>query len=642
MNVLRKKVLVLSLITLASGAILTPAISETITKAFDEKTENPPKSTEKPFVIPPTAITTTTLAHNSIPQFANAKHFPYANPNAPKGGALSLVALGTFDSINKWIDVGTPVAGTDYLYESLLTGSLSEVSVSYPLLADKFTYDPADPSWIIYHINPHAKFWDGSPVTADDVKASIEAMLTKGLMSMRSYLADVKDVQVLDKNTVKFTFKTAENTEIAGLVGQMPIWKKASIEQSFEKVGLTPLIGSGAYKIGNIDNGRAITYVRDPNYWGAKPEAGVIANVGRYNFDTIKFVYYQNNEVAFEGFKAGEYQFRGESKARTWATGYNFPAMQAGMVKKEQLMLKNPVPMQAIVMNLRRPMFQDIRVRQALMLAYDFEWLNKTIFYGQFERLQSFFHGSELEAIGTPSPQEMAVLSPLLPSLEPIQRTATLTEWKTPSSNGDGFNRDNLLKARELLLQAGFTYKDMKLYQPNGQLAKIEYLLDDEKMARIVLPFLRNLERLGFSTSIRLVDKPQFLERKRKFDYDMISATFLQGLSPGVEQAYLWGSASADEQGNQNSAGIKNKAIDSVIDKLTKAKNREEIVLYTHVLDRLLRAGYYMIPTYGKGSANVAYWQGLEHGELPSNDVGLDYWWVNKDKQTEVEKYLGR
>lgn len=633
-----KQSIILAFLFILSGAILTPAISETITKSFEEKTQTTPQK----FIIPPTAITTTTLAHNSTAQFANAPHFPYANPNAPKGGTLSLVALGTFDSVNKWLDVGTPVAGTDFMYESLMTGSLSEVSVSYPLLADHVTYDPHDPSWIIYHINPHAKFWDGSPVTADDVKASMEAILTKGLVSMRSYLADVKDIQVLDKNTVKFTFKTAENTEIGGSVGQMPIWKKASIEQNFTKVGLTPLIGSGAYQIGNIDNGRAITYVRDPNYWGAKPEAGVMANVGRYNFDRIKYVYYQSNEVAFEGFKAGEYQFRVENKARTWATGYDFPAVKAGMVKQEAIGLKNPVPMQAFVMNTRRPLFQDIRVRQAITLAYDFEWLNKTLFYGQYERLQSFFQASELEATGTPSPQEMAVLNPLLPSLSPIQRTATLAEWQTPTSNGDGFNRENLLKARELLLQAGFFYQNMKLYQPNGQLAKLEFLLGDEKLARSVLPFLRNLERLGFTTSIRLADKPQYLERKRKFDFDMMVDNFLQGSSPGAEQAYLWGSQSADEQGNQNSAGIKNPAIDSVIDKLTKAKNREQIVLYTHVLDRLLRAGYYMIPTYGKGSANVAYWQGLEHGELPSYDVGLEYWWVDKDKQAEVEKYVGR
>ncbi|MFW2178064.1 MULTISPECIES: extracellular solute-binding protein [unclassified Moraxella] len=589
-----------------------------------------------------TPITSTTLAHNSTAQFNNLSHLPYANPNAPKGGTLSLSAIGTFDSINKWIDVGTPVIGTDYLFESLMTSSLSEAFVQYPLLADKVTYDPADPSWVIYHINPHAKFWDGTPVTADDVKASMDAMLTKGLMSMRSYLGDVKETQVIDKQTVKFIFKSKDNQEIKLTVAQMPIWSKKTIDAYFDKVGLVPLMGSGAYKVGNIEAGRSITYVRDPNYWGAKPEAGVMVNVGRNNFDQIKYVYYQNPEVAFEGFKAGEYLFRAENKARTWVTGYNFPAMTANMVMKEKIANKNPVPMQAIVMNLRRPIFQDIRVRQALTLAYDFEWLNKTMFYGQYERLQSFFHGSELQATGTPSPAEMDILNPLLPSLEPIQRNAVVSNWQAPKSNGDGFNRDNLLKARELLLQAGFQYRNMKLYQPNGQPAKIEFLTADEKNARIILPYLRNLQRLGFDTSFRQADVPQYLERTRKYDYDMIIDMFMQSLSPGSEQAYMWGSQSADEAGNQNSAGIKNKAIDSVIDKLTKAKNREDIVLYTHVLDRLLRAGYYVVPTYGKTTDNVAYWRFYEHGQLPSNAIGIDYWWVNPQKYSEVMRYLGR
>ncbi len=642
MKYFTQKSFILAFTLAVSSTVIMPAISETIRTTLQPATKKTIENSPVKFTIPATAITTTTLAHNSIAQYATANHFPYANPNAPKGGTLSLAAMGTFDSINKWIDIGTPVTGTDYLYESLMTGSLSEVSVAYPLLADKVTYDPADPSWIIYHINPKAYFWDGSPVTADDVKASMEAILTKGVMSMRSYLADVKDVQVLDNYTVKFSFKTAENTEISGLVGQMPIWKKTSIAQNFDKVGLTPLIGSGAYQVGSIDNGRAITYVRDPNYWGAKPEAGVMANVGRNNFDTIKFVYYQNPEIAFEGFKSGEYFFRTENKARTWATGYDFPAVKAGMVVKEPIQNTNPVPMQAIVMNLRRPIFQDIRVRQAITLAYDFEWLNKTMFYGQYERLQSFFHGSELAATGTPSPAEMAVLNPLLPSLESVQRQAVLADWHAPSSNGDGFNRDNLLKARDLLLQAGFFYKDMTLYQPNGQLAKLEFLTNDEKMARVILPFLRNLQRLGFTTAFRQADMPQYLERTRKFDYDMILDGFAQSLSPGAEQSYMWGSQSADEQGNQNSAGIKNKAIDNVIDQLTKAKNREEIVLYTHVLDRLLRAGYYVVPTYGKRSDNVAYWHIYEHGQLPSNAMGIDYWWVDKAKQAQVAQYLGR
>ena len=589
-----------------------------------------------------TVVTTTTLSPNSSAQFAYLSHMPYANPNAPKGGILSLAALGTFDSINKWIDVGTPVVGTDNLFESLMTGSLSEAYVQYPLLADKVTYDPNDSSWVMYHINPKAYFWDGAPVTADDVKASMDALLTRGVMSMRSYLADVKETQVVDKQTVKFIFKSKDNQEIKLTVAQMPIWSKKSIDAYFDQVGLTPLMGSGAYKIGAIEAGRSITYVRDPNYWGAKPEAGVISNQGRNNFDQIKYVYYQNQEVAFEGFKSGEYFFREESKARTWVTGYHFPAAKAGMVVKETMTDKNPVPMQGIVLNLRRPIFQDFRVRQALTLAYDFEWLNKTMFYGQYERLQSFFYGSELAATGTPSPKEMQILSPLLPRLEPMQRQAVLTNWQAPKSDGNGFNRDNLLKAQALLKQAGFSYQHMRLYQPNGEPAKVELMVADEKLMRTILPYIRNLQRLGFDASVRQADIPQYLERKRKFDYDMIVDQFAQGLSPGAEQSYMWGSQAADEMGNQNTAGIKNGAIDHIIQQLTHASSRDAVIHYSKVLDRLLRSGYYIIPTYGKRTHNLAYWKFYEHGALPNNAVGLDYWWANKDKQAQVMQYLGR
>lgn len=584
--------------------------------------------------------TVTALAHNTKPKFEHLSHLPYANPNAPKGGVLSLSAQGTFNSLNPWIDTGTPVTGTNYLYDTLMTGSLSESFVMYPQLAEKVTFDPNDKSWVIYHLNPHAKFWDGTPVRAIDVKASIEAILSKGTMSMRSYLAGIKQIETLDDYQVKFIFENADNAELLLTVAQMPVWSKKSIDEQFGKVSLTPLMGSGAYKVGQIEAGRSISYVRNTDYWGQNPDAKVMANVGRFNFDTIKFVYYQSQEIAFEGFKAGEYQFRAENKARTWATGYNFPAVKANMVVKETIHHNNPVALQGLVMNLRKPLFQDIRVRQALTYAYDFEWLNKSMFYGQYERLSSYFFGSELQATGKPSKEELRVLTPLLDKLEPIQRQYVLADWQVPKSQGDGFNRENLLKARDLLLQAGFFYQDGKLYDNHGLPAKFEILLRGDLLNRILLPYVRNLKRLGFEVVIRGVDAPQYLERVRKFDYDMIVDIFAQSNSPGAEQTYLWGSQSADEQGNQNTAGIKNVAIDDVIDKLVKAHDREQIILYSKVLDRLLRAGFYIIPTYGKAYDTVAYWQQYEHGNLPSNALGIDYWWVNPKKEQQVKAFL--
>ncbi|MGP5173885.1 extracellular solute-binding protein [Psychrobacter immobilis] len=582
-------------------------------------------------------ITTTVLGHNSTTEYINAPFMPYANPKAPTGGTLSLDARGTFNAANKWMTTGVAMVGTDYLYDTLMTGSLNEAFTMYPQLASKVTYDPDDTSWIIYHINPAARFWDGTPVTSSDVKATYDALLNKGPMYIRSYLGDIKDIQVVDKQQVKFVFASDDNKEILLTVGQFPIFAKSSIDTDFEKITLTPLMGSGPYKLGRVDAGRSVSYVRDPNYWGRD----LMVNRGRYNFDMIKFVYYQSDEIAFEGFKSGQYRFRPENKASNWATGYNFPAVKAGMINKETISSENPVPMQGLVMNMRRSIFQDIRVRQALSKAYDFEWMNKTLFHGQYERLQSFFHGSELAATGVPSAEEMQVLTPLLPKLEPLQRQAVLMEWQLPTSDGSGFNRKELLEARQLLLDAGFYYNNMKLYQPNGKLAQIEILMTGETMGRVLLPYIRNLKRLGFDATLRQVDGPQYYERVRRFDYDMIVDKFAQSLSPGAEQVGFWGSSAADQAGNRNTIGIKNTAIDTVIDQLGKAKNRDEIVLYTQVLDRLLRAGHYLVPLYGKSATNVAYWDQYRHTEkLPSNAIGIDYWWTDKEAEARVNQYL--
>ena len=582
-------------------------------------------------------ITTTALGHNSTTEYIDVPYMPYANPKAPKGGTLSLDARGTFNAANKWMTTGVAMVGTDYLYDTLMTGSLNEAFTMYPQLADKVTYDPDDTSWIIYHINPAARFWDGSPVTSSDVKATYDAILNKGPMYIRSYLGDIKDIEIIDKQRVKFVFKSDDNKEILLTVGQFPVFAKSSIDTDFEKITLTPLMGSGPYKLGRVDAGRAVSYVRDPNYWGRD----LMVNRGRYNFDMIKFVYYQSDEIAFEGFKSGQYRFRLENKASNWATGYNFPAVKAGLIHKETISSENPVPMQGLVMNMRRPIFQDIRVRQALTAAYDFEWMNKTLFHGQYERLQSFFHGSDLAATGTPSAAEMQVLNPLLAKLEPIQRQAVLDEWRLPTSDGSGFNRQGLLEARQLLLEAGFYYQDMKLYQPNGKLAQFEILMTGETMGRVLLPYIRNLKRLGFDATLRQVDGPQYYERVRRFDYDIMVDIFAQSLSPGAEQVGFWGSAAADEAGNANTIGIKNPAIDSVIKKLGDAKSRDEIVLYTHVLDRLLRAGHYLVPLYGKSSTNVAYWNQYRHtAKLPTNAIGIDYWWSDKEAEARVNRYL--
>ena len=584
-------------------------------------------------------VTTTALGHNSTAIHKNAPYMPYANPEAPIGGTLSLDARGSFNTAKKWTTTGMPMAGTDYLYDTLMTGSLNEAFTMYPQLASKVTYDTEDASWIIYHIHPKARFWDGTPVTSSDVKATYDALLSKGPMSIRSYLADIKAVQVLDTHRVKFIFESADNREILLTVGQFPIFSKAAIDTDFDSINFTPLMGSGPYKLAKVEPGRSVTYVRDPNYWGRQ----LMVNRGRFNFDKIKYVYYGSDEIAFEGFKSGQYRFRSENKASNWAKAYDFPATHAGLIVKEEIPNGNPMPMQGLVMNLRRPLFQDIRVRQALTAAYDFEWMNATLFHGQYERPQSYFHGSELAAKGEPSKAELQVLKPILAKLEPLQRQEVIKNWQLPKTDGKGFNREGLLKARQLLLEAGFYYQDMQLYQPDGKRAKLEILMTGDTMGRVILPYIRSLQRLGFAANLRQVDAPQYYERRRRFDYDMTVDVFAQSLSPGAEQAYFWGSKAADEVGNSNTAGIKNPAIDEVIAKLIAADNRDEIVLYTKVLDRLLRAGYYLVPTYGKSTTNVAYWDQYRHvTKLPSNAVGIDYWWVDQAAEAKINAYLKR
>lgn len=586
-----------------------------------------------------TIITTTTLGHNSTAIYQQAHHLPYANPNAPKGGTLSLAATGSFNTAKTWATTGMPMQGTNYLYDTLMTGSLNEAFTMYPQLASRVTYDTEDSSWIIYHINPNARFWDGTKVTSRDVKATFEALLSKGPFHLRSYLADIKEVRAIDNHRVKFLFNSDDNKELPLIVGQFPVFSKSSIEKEFETINFTPLMGSGPYQVAKVTPGRMVSYIRDPNYWGRD----LMVNRGRYNFDMIKYVYYGNQEIAFEGFKSGQYRFRNETNDPNWATGYHFPAAEAGHIIKEEIANHNPVRMQGLVMNLRRPLFQDIRVRQALTLAYDFEWMNATLFHDQYERLQSYFYGSELAATGVPSEAEMRVLNPLLPKLSMIERQAVLTNWQLAKSDGKGFNREGLLKARKLLLAAGFYYQDMKLYQPNGKRAKIEILNTDAALTRSLLPYIRHLKRLGFDAQVRQVDSPQFFQRKRNFDFDMIPDVFMQTLSPGSEQLAYWGSQSADERGNNNTIGIKNPVIDRVIKKLIEADNRDEIVLYTRILDRLLRAGYYMVPTYGKSKTTVAYWDQYRHvSTLPTNAIGLDYWWVDHDSEAKIDRYLKR
>lgn len=582
--------------------------------------------------------TTPFIAVHSAPLYAGLSAMPYANPAAPKGGYLSTSGNGTFDNLNSMNGKGSAADGVNYLFDSLMSSSLDEPGVMYPLLAEKATFDPKKTAYVIFHLNPKAKFSDGSPLTASDVKYSFDAFQSKSNPGLQMYLADLDKTEVLSRHQVKMSFKSDNNAEMPLILAQMPIYsKKDWSSKDFSRVTLQPILGSGPYLIDRIDAGRSVSYKRNPDYWGKD----LPVNKGRYNFDRLKYVYYRSLDIAFEGFKSGQYTLHEELTARKWVTEYHFPAVKAGMVVKYRFQHYNPIATQSYVFNTRRAPFQDIRLRQALTYAYDFEWQNKALFYGQYRRLQSFFSNSELEAKGLPSAAELAVLKPQLAELDPVQRAGVLKDWKYSVSDGSGFNRSNLLIARQLLLNAGYKFKDGRLLDKSGKPIEIEFLIHQDGLQRTLMPFVRNLKRLGIQVHIRQVDVPQYIERMRTKDFDMTTDAMPQSLSPGNEQAQFWGSASADQPGNYNYAGIKNTAIDAVVQQLIRAPDRASLVTRTRALDRLLRAGYYQIPTYGKGENWLAYWNMYRQPAVkPKLSTGIDYWWSDAAQAQKVAHYL--
>ena len=582
--------------------------------------------------------TTPYIALYNTPKYSGLTAMPYANPHAPKGGFLSTASNGTFDNLNSMNGKGSSTDGVDYLFDTLMASSLDEPGVLYPLLAEKVTYDPDKTHFIIFHLNPKARFSDGSPLTAEDVKFSFDTFKTKSNPGLQMYLADLDKVEVLSKYEVKMTFKSEHNAKMPLTLAGFAIYSKKDWQKKdFTKVTLQPILGSGPYLIDHIDAGRSIRYKRDPNYWGKD----LPINKGRYNFDRMKFVYYRNLDIAFEGFKSGQYTLHEEFTARKWVTEYDFPAVKAGMIKKDELSHQNPIATQSFIFNTRRPILNDIRFRQAISYAYDFEWLNKAQFYGKYRRLQSFFTNSELEAKGVPSAAELEMLKPYLAKLQPIQRAGALQNWQYPASDASGFNRNNLLIARQLLLKAGYRYQNGLLVDTKGQPIKFEFLIHQDGLQRTLMPYTRNLKRLGITVNVRQVDVPQYIERIRRSDFDLATGVMPQSLTPGNEQQQLWGSEAAKQEGNYNYAGIQNPVIDDAIEKLMQSSNREQLVLRTKVLDRLLRAGYYQIPTYGKGHTWLAYWNMYQKPkQTPKLSIGLDYWWSDPKQAQKVNQYF--
>ena len=557
-------------------------------------------------------------------------HFDYVNPDAPKGGAVRLSAIGTYDTLNPYTLRGVAAAGLGYLFESLMVGSQDEAFTEYGLIAESVEM-PEDRSWVAFNLRPEARFHDGKPITAEDVIWSFETLKSKGEPFYRAYYANVAKAEVLGERKVKFTFEPGDNRELPLIMGQLPVLPKHDWEgRDFEKTTLEIPVGSGPYKIESFEPGRSITYVRDPSYWGA----GVPAMRGFNNFERIRFDYYRDSTVALEAFKAGSVDFRQENNSKLWATAYDVPQVKSGQIQLLNVNHEIPTGMQGFAMNLRRPIFQDRKVREALSYAFDFEWSNKNLFYGQYTRTDSYFSNSELASRGLPEGEELAILEKYRGK---VPEEVFTTEYQPPATDGSGNNRENLRKAAKLLKEAGWSVKDGRLIDAQGQPFEFEILLSSPDFERIAQPFARALERLGIAASIRTVDPAQYENRMEDYDYDMTVEVFGQSLSPGNEQRDFWGSASADIPGGRNTIGIKDPIVDELVNLVIAAPTRESLIARTRALDRVLLSGHYVIPHWHIRSFRVAFWDMFGRpAEFPKYGFAFDAWWVDQQKQAAL------
>jgi microcin C transport system substrate-binding protein len=574
--------------------------------------------------------------HGDIKYPPDFKNYDYVNPNAPKGGDVKLAARGTFDNLNPFILRGVPAATAARIYEGIMTRSADEPATDYCQICETIEL-PKDRSWVIFNLRPQARFHDGKPITADDVVWTFETLKTKGHPMYRSYYASVAKAEKLGDHKVKFTFQGDENRELPGIIGEMPVLPKHYwADKDFEKTTLEPPLGSGPYKIDSLEPGRFIVVKRVPDYWGAN----LPVNVGLNNFDTIRVDYYRDDVVSLEAFKAGEYDMRQENSAKNWATAYDIPAVQNGLIKREVIPDTNERVMQGYAMNMRRDMFKDRRVREAMIYAFDFEWMNKNLFYGFYHRIDSYFGREELSARGLPKGEELKVLERFRDKLPPELFT---TEYKMPKTDGTGNWRDNQRVATRLLREAGWRIVDQKLVDAQGKQMEFEILIDQPAFERITLPYVDNLKRLGINARVRTVDTSQFQRRSDDFDYDMLNYIVAQSESPGNEQRDYWSSKAAATQGSRNAAGISDPVVDQLIDLVISAPDRDTLVARTEALDRVLLWGHYIVPHFRLYADWVASWDRFGHPEVnPKVGYYPTAWWVDPQKDAALRAKRGQ
>ena len=578
------------------------------------------------------------IAMHGEPKYNNNfLNLDYVNPNAPKGGKVVYSSTGTYDTFNPFTLKGTAVAGIGNLYESLTTSTSDEPFTEYGLIAETIEW-PDDRSWVAFKIRKEAKWHDGKKITPEDVIWTFNTLIEKGHPFYKYYYGDVVEVKKIDNLTVRFNFKGNTNLELPLIVGQLPVLPKHYWEnRNFEETTLEIPVGSGPYRIDSFDPGRSISYSRNENYWGSN----LAIKKGTDNFGQIKYEYYKDRGIEREAFKSGEIDFFSENSSKEWATSYDIPAVKKNLIIKELIKHENPQGMQGFAFNIRKNIFKDIKVRKALTYAFDFEWTNNNLFYDAYIRTDSFFENSELSSYGIPQGKEFNLLQNLkLDNDKLIPKDVYIREFKPPKTDGSGFIRKELSQATKLLKESGWKIKEGKLFKEDTQeYFKFEILLVSPAFERIVLPFKKNLEKLGIEANIRTVDSSQYQQRLETFDFDMVVSTFRQSLSPGNEQRDFWGSDAADTNGSRNIIGIKNIAIDKLIERVISAKDRNDLIVATRALDRVLLWNYYVIPQWHISSYRVLNWDIFGKPKVkPKYSLGANTWWIDDEKSRTLNE----
>lgn len=566
--------------------------------------------------------------HGTPREAAGFDHYPYVNPEAPKGGRLVLGGSGSFDSLNPLIVRGEPVQGVrEFSVETLMSRSQDEPFSLYGLIAETADVAP-DRSAVTFHLDARAHFSDGHPITADDVLFSWALLREKGRPNHTSYYKKVKTAERIDDLTVRFVFQTAGDREMPLILGLMPVLAKhATNAETFEQTSLQPLLGSGPYRITKVDPGRSITYERDPNYWGRD----LPVNKGRFNFGEIRFDYFRDGATLLEAFKTGGIDVRTEDDPSLWAKAYEFPAVAQGRVLKAEIPTGLPAGMTALVFNTRRPVFQDPTVREALIYMLNFEWINRNLFNGLYRRTSSYFERSTLASSGKPADDyERKLLEPFPGAVRADILEGTYT---MPESDPSGYNRANQRKALDLLEKAGFALKDGRLIGPDGRQLRFEIMAGAVSQPRLMTTFTAELQSLGIAATVRVADSAQYQSRLKDYDYDMIQFTWPASLSPGNEQSFRWASDVGKEPGSYNYAGVASPAADAMIKALLAAETPQDFVSSVRALDRVLLSGHYVIPLFHIPGQWVAHWARVKRpSTTPLFGYNLDSWWIEEPK----------